>query len=59
VDHPPLFIPWSAFWPVQEDKFLWVKTYPTHISCLGGALRFQFNSNQLWGALPAPLKALW
>ncbi|WP_156108948.1 hypothetical protein [Hymenobacter sp. APR13] len=57
VGHPPLFIPWSAFGPVQEETFLWVKTYTTHISCPGGAVRFQFTSDQLRAALPTPLSA--
>jgi hypothetical protein len=54
IGHPPLFIPWAAFGPVQEETFLWVKTYTTHISCPGGSVRFQFTSDQLRAALSAP-----
>lgn len=53
VGHPPLFISWSAFGPVQEETFLWVKTYTTYISCPSGPVRFQFTSDQLRAALPA------
>lgn len=53
VGHPPLLIPWSAFGPVQEETFLWMKTYTTHISCPGASVRFQFTSDQLRATLLA------
>ncbi|MBT2557694.1 hypothetical protein J7E24_07855 [Hymenobacter sp. ISL-91] len=53
IGHPPLFIPWGAFGPVQEETFLWVKTYTVYLQCPGGAVRFQFTSEQLRAALSA------
>jgi hypothetical protein len=53
VGHPPLFIPWSAFGPVQEHSFLWSKTYSTHISSGSGVVPFSFSSDKLLAALSA------
>ncbi|MBC6699202.1 hypothetical protein [Hymenobacter sp. BT190] len=56
VGHPPLFIPWSAFGPVQEETFLWAKTYTSHISRPGGSIRFQFTNDHLRHALFSAVK---
>ncbi|MBO0356373.1 hypothetical protein J0X19_00310 [Hymenobacter sp. BT186] len=53
VGHPPLFIPWSAFGPMQEHTFLWSKTYSTHISNGGSSVAFSFSSDRLFAALSA------
>ncbi|MET4108121.1 hypothetical protein [Hymenobacter sp. UYP22] len=49
--HPPLFIPWAAFGPVQTQTFLWTTTYTTHISTTAGQVPFAFSSNRLVAAL--------
>lgn len=51
IGHPPLFIPWSAFGPVQEQTFLWSKTYSTHIHSGGDSVPFTFSSDRLFAAL--------
>lgn len=53
IGHPPLFIPWSAFGPVQAETFLWATTYATRIECPGESVGFRFTSKQLLAALPA------
>lgn len=54
VGHPPLFIPWAAFGPVQAETFLWATTYATQIECPGESVSFRFTNEQLLAALPAP-----
>lgn len=53
VGHPPLFIPWSAFGPVQTQTFLWSTTHTTHISTDTGQVPFAFSSERLVAALAA------
>jgi len=53
VGHPPLFIPWSAFGPVQEQTFLWTNTYSTYINSGGSQVPFTFSSNRIAAALSA------
>ena len=54
IGHPPLFIPWSAFGPVEEQTFLWSKTYSTRISSGdGNSVAFSFSSDRLFAALSA------
>jgi hypothetical protein len=55
IGHPPLFIPWSAFGPVREQKFLWVTSYLTDINCGDSSVRFTFSSDRLRQALPASI----
>lgn len=53
VGHPPLLIPWSAFGPVQEETFLWAKTYTTHIRTGPDEVAFSFTGEWLYAALVA------
>ena len=53
VGHPPLFIPWSAFGPVEEQTFLWSKTYSTRIQSGSDGVSFTFSSDRLFAALSA------
>ncbi|AHJ96988.1 hypothetical protein [Hymenobacter swuensis] len=56
IGHPPLFIPWAAFGPVQVETFLWATTYASHIDCQGESVSFRFTSKQLLEALPASIR---
>ncbi|GAB3290567.1 hypothetical protein GCM10027348_07890 [Hymenobacter tenuis] len=53
LGHPPLFIPWSAFGPVQEQKFLWATSYVTVVNCGQDSVKLTFSSEQLRQALSA------